>query len=183
MKKRYFALALALLLTFSLTALAEERYSTIEVEGAPEILMETKYENAEAGFVCWYAPEYFAVLWDTLADPQGQWMLHSLAEGGAPAYLTAEWPEKEQITGAAYLANRPLMDNLPTDSLSEVSVTQNDQGVVFSYRSGYDGESYYEYFAAQKGAKELLLRLCCPLNDLSNNGVRLTQAVFSFDLF
>ncbi len=181
MKKRCFALTLALLLALSAAAFAEERYSIIQVEGAPETLIETKYENAEAGFVCWYAPGHFAVLWDTLADPQGQWMLRSLAEG-APAYLTAERPEKDQITGAAYLASRPLMDNLSADSLSEISTTQNDAGVAFSYRSGSDGETYYAYFSAQKGGKELLLRLCCPMNDLSGIGARLTQAAFSFDL-
>lgn len=185
MKKRVAALALAWAL-LSAPALGEERYSTVEVNGMPEILAETRYQNIGVGFSCWYAPGFFSLLWDTLSDPQGQLMLHGSPENGDPVFLTAENPKKTGLSGDAFLTEAPLRDGLSKDSLTEIESYRSPQGDTFRYRAGYDGGFCYEYYSVKKTinkkSRELLLRTCCPVLDPEGYGVRLSHAVFSFDL-
>ena len=181
MIKRLAALALALLL-LSASAGAEERYSTVEVNGMTEVLGEIKYENPDAGFVCWYAPGFFSLLWDTLADPQGQLMLYCSRAEGAPAYLTAERPEKNGLKGKAFLKAAAGEDGIPEDALSPIETYKSPEGDTFQFLSGTLDGIRYEYYSVRKKGKELLLRARCPEAAPDGLGVRLSHAVFSFDL-
>lgn len=181
MIKRLLSLTLALLL-LAAPALADERFSTVEVNGMTEVLGEIKYENPDAGFVCWYAPGFFSLLWDTLDDPQGQLMLYGSRGEGSPVYLTAERPEKSGLKGKAFLAAAPREDGVPEDTLTAIETNKSPQGDTFQFLSGVLGDSRYEYYSVRKKGKELLLRVRCPIVDPDGWGVRLSHAVFSFDL-
>ena len=179
--KKILALTLAMLL-LALPALAEDRYTTIEVEGMPEILAETKYENTDVGFTFWYTPDTFTVLWDTLSDAQGQLMIHCAEESGVPVFITVELPEKTGMSGLAYLQNKPVADNVPASSLHEIQTAMTEGGDTLYFRAGHDDTTYYEYYLVQKNGKELQLFTSYALEMADGYGTRIDHLVSTFSL-
>lgn len=180
MKIRLLALALVLML-LSVPALAEDRFSTIEVEGAAEIVHETKYEGT-AGLSFWYDDSRFAVLWDTLDDPQGQLFISFLVSDGFASYVTVELPVKTGLYGTAYLEQRPLQDAVPAASLSPIETRMTEEGVTLSLRTAYDDTTCYKYILLQKNGKELQLFATYSLEAAEGLGVRIDHMVSTFGL-
>lgn len=181
MKIRVLALALALIL-LAAPALAEDRYSTIEVAGATEIIAETKYENAAVGLSFWYTPTSFSVLWDSLSDPQGQLMIHCNDETGVPIFITVELPEKSGLQGVAYLESKPVQDGLEAGALSAIQTAMTENGGILMYRTCNEDTSCHAYYVLQGNGRELQLYTNYALELADNYGVRINHLISTFAL-
>ena len=181
MKKRIFALALALML-LSVPALAEEKWAVVEINGAPVVFSETKYENITVGFSFWYQSDLFAVLWDSLEDAQGQLMIHGNEVNGAPVFITVELPAKSGLSGTAYLEQRPLTEGIAIPSLGGVEQGMTESGDLLLMRTGYNETSCFAYYVIQNGSKELQLYTTYSLSAMNDLGVRISHLVSTFHL-